>query len=140
MSRLRVRHLRRLLVGKALNMCGSLESTSIKKRQLDEQLQALEDNIYKRESICSPDPSTQATSTATWPMLAPTLGDCETINLKLRDDSFVQLHMPADEEKLLVKSISPLLLVQLLDLLRDCEAVIDTLLCKSVDQKRTLVL
>jgi hypothetical protein len=39
-----------LLVGKTWNMSGFLKSTLIKKRQLDEQLQALEDNIYKIKS------------------------------------------------------------------------------------------
>jgi hypothetical protein len=64
-------------------------------------------------------------------------GGYEIINLKLRDDSFVQLHMPDDEEKLLAKAY---LFGYSYSCWTFCDAIIDTLICKIIDEKRTPVL
>jgi hypothetical protein len=64
-------------------------------------------------------------------------GGYEIINLKLRDDSSVQLHMPDDEEKLLVKAY---LFGYSYSCWAFCDAIIDTLICKIIDEKRTPVL
>jgi hypothetical protein len=92
----------RLLVGKACNIRACLKSTLIKKRQLDEQPQALEDKIYKMLQHPSPWTRPRCHSAVRKNSLLKQInsniakacadtGGCETINLKLRDDSFVQL-------------------------------------------------
>ncbi|KAI5274782.1 hypothetical protein E4T47_02227 [Aureobasidium subglaciale] len=64
-------------------------------------------------------------------------GGCETLNFKLHDNSFTQLMTPDDEEKLLVKAY---LFGYSYSCWTFCDAVIDTLICKIIGQKRTPVL
>jgi hypothetical protein len=64
-------------------------------------------------------------------------GGCGTLSFKLRDDSYVHLNMPDDEEKLLVKAY---LFGYSYSCWMFCDAVIDTLICKIIDQKRVPVL
>jgi hypothetical protein len=64
-------------------------------------------------------------------------GGCGTLSLKLRDDSFVQLHRSDDEEKLLVKAY---VFGYSYSCWTFCDALIDALICKIIDQKRTPML
>ncbi|KAI5204072.1 hypothetical protein E4T38_04831 [Aureobasidium subglaciale] len=64
-------------------------------------------------------------------------GGCETLNFKLHDNSFTQLMTPDDEEKLLVKAY---LFGYSCSCWTFCDAVIDTLICKIIGQKRRPVL
>ncbi|THX05859.1 hypothetical protein D6D18_02991 [Aureobasidium pullulans] len=62
---------------------------------------------------------------------------CKTLNFKLSDDSFAQLMTPDDEERLLVKAY---LFGYSYSCWTFCDAIIDTLICKIIGQKRAPVL
>ncbi|KAG9660497.1 hypothetical protein KCU95_g3393, partial [Aureobasidium melanogenum] len=67
----------------------------------------------------------------------PISGGCETLNFKLHNGSFTQLHTPDDEDELLVKAY---LFGYSYSCWTFCNAVIDTLICKVIDERRTPVL